>query len=227
MSRYNRETGVIKFNQQTFRTFKKQLLTAFNLRQSKFLEQALELHDRVNLAAKGKRGFDKSGWVSEQIRIGQDRQGYNRYTYNVKATLNEIDALKLSLFGHQREGRMELDSTKLRKPKKTDFPHHKATGSFSFDCDEGVATLSAKDFCLHWNVQQNNHAVEDAHDSPMGVNLFSALSRVKWGRASGGVLRYEDEYSRDAAIENGGSSSSISYAYGSIGKAEEKSQRGW
>ncbi len=75
---------------------------------------------------------------------------------------------------------------------------------------------------LTWEVGENNHSVERFHAHPVAVALLGALDRVKWTRGTGGVVRYDNEYSRDAW-----QAPSIKAAYGPAGDQQLKASRGF
>jgi hypothetical protein len=61
-----------------------------------------------------------------------------------------------------------------------------------------------------WEVEENNHAVEEAHEHPVTRAAFRALKDIpKWPKGTGGTIRYYDEYSRDEGL-----GASDSYAFG-------------
>lgn len=86
------------------------------------------------------------------------------------------------------------------------------------------AYISFKGNVVTWDVPEGNHAVEDAHDAPLGQAFFAALGKVKWTRTSGGHGTGNDEYRRDDKGYGGGSNY-ITFAYGPIGEAAELEHR--
>jgi hypothetical protein len=87
-------------------------------------------------------------------------------------------------------------------------------GYVSFDRETNAVT---------WSVSENNHAVEDAHESPEWATLQDALSSVKWTRGTGGYFTGNDEYNTDG-YEYGGGENYVTSAYGPIGEAEHPRQ---
>lgn len=57
---------------------------------------------------------------------------------------------------------------------------------------------------VNWSVEENNHAVERAHEHPIGVLFFRALDRIAWTRGTGGQLIGNDEYNQDSREQGGG-----------------------
>lgn len=118
-------------------------------------------------------------------------------------------------------------ATNTRKPEYTPkrvlasdmrFPTNKTThfrarygASITFDRDKRTVT---------WTVEENNHAVGYARDTPQAGALFEALKQVKWtGRNTGGVICGNDEYSRDADYSGGGANYDVE-GFGPIGVAQ-------
>lgn len=92
----------------------------------------------------------------------------------------------------------------------------------------GEATVTIEGRTLHWSVPENNHAVEEAHEAPLGRLLFSHLARIQWTRGTGGHFVGNDEYTRDNYDSGGGENYLTSY-YGPLGqqaKMDEYIDRG-
>lgn len=89
---------------------------------------------------------------------------------------------------------------------------------------EAVVVLSGRR--LMWRVEENNHAVDRAHEKWLGRALFAQLDRVKWTRGSGGVFTGNDEYNQDSDYEGGGGNY-ITYEYGPPSKKAVKPHHGF
>lgn len=99
-----------------------------------------------------------------------------------------------------------------------DFPSNRTTrfrvgseASVTFDRDRSTVT---------WDVPENNHAVESAHEHPTARRFFAELAKVRWTRDTGGVLAGNDEYNRDGS-EVGGGQNYATIAFGPIGAETE------
>jgi hypothetical protein len=69
-----------------------------------------------------------------------------------------------------------------------------------------------------WNVNENNHAVDDARSHPLAGAFFKALDNVTWTRGTGGVFVGNDEYNEEAGREyEGGGGSYPTGGFGPIG----------
>ena len=73
-----------------------------------------------------------------------------------------------------------------------------------FDHGDFNIAFTDKDKCIYWNVDENNHARDHAHDHPVAKALFRLLKTVKWTRGTGGTLVGNDEYNRESDCEGGG-----------------------
>lgn len=69
----------------------------------------------------------------------------------------------------------------------------------------GEATVTFNGRTVTWDVPENNHAVDRAHESRLGAAFFGALDKVVWTRGTGGELVGNDENSCDSRDSGGGS----------------------
>lgn len=60
-------------------------------------------------------------------------------------------------------------------------------------------TIDNSDKSVHWHVQENNHAVDDARNSWLGRAFFRELKGIDYGKSKkfGGFFVGNDEYNRD------------------------------
>ena len=60
-------------------------------------------------------------------------------------------------------------------------------------------TIDNSDKSVHWHVQENNHAVDDARDSWLGRAFFRELKGIDYGKSKkfGGFFVGNDEINRD------------------------------
>lgn len=87
----------------------------------------------------------------------------------------------------------------IKKCYKKDLDTKKLSAQRVTLTDEDLTvTIDTKSRTLIWRVSENNRAVERARRSALGKSTERALSRVKWTRNSGGVVKYQDEYQRDS-----------------------------
>jgi len=136
----------------------------------------------------------------------------------------------------------------LTKPRRSAFPKL-INKTREFTIEDGELYITFKDVCentvgykfinnkkvpitnkqpamISWRVENNNHAVESAHESPIGQLLLNdVLGKHKWLRGEGGVFYYIDEHMRDSDHDCGmGSSSSVSHTFGPAGKKHHENE---
>lgn len=90
----------------------------------------------------------------------------------------------------------------------------------------GEASVSLEGRHLTWDVPENNHAVDHAHDSWLGRALFAQLDRVKWTRGSGGYFVGNNEYNADDCSPGGGGNY-LTSTYGPAGEKTRKAHSGF
>ncbi len=69
----------------------------------------------------------------------------------------------------------------------------------------GEASVVLDGRTVLWSVPENNHAVEHARESWLGVTLFGFLKSVRWTRGSGSEgFVGNNEYNRESMVDGGG-----------------------
>ncbi|MGL6110204.1 MAG: hypothetical protein ACRC2B_08920 [Rubrivivax sp.] len=111
-------------------------------------------------------------------------------------------------------------NNRLRMPKKQDLPviNNQLT---AFQQGELEITLNDATRTLHWYVNENNHAVDQAHVSFLGRLVLDALGKVCWKAGSGGVLVGNDEINCDSEGVGGGANY-ITGSFGPLGQHEQR-----
>lgn len=79
---------------------------------------------------------------------------------------------------------------------------------------EGGITFDGR--TVTWNVMENNHAVENAHEAPLAAVFFNYLDSVKWTRGTGGYGTGNNEYNREDDAPGGGGNYTT-FSYGPLG----------
>jgi hypothetical protein len=88
------------------------------------------------------------------------------------------------------------------------------------------STISLKGRVVTWDVPENNHAVENAHEEPLAQVFFGFLGKVVWTRGTGGIGSGNDEYRREST-ESGAGSNYTTFQYGPLGEREFTFANGW
>lgn len=197
MSSYEWEKGSVKIPADQWSAFKKTIIKTYNAYTERDYRLALNLYNYLKVSSKGKRNYN---YKRELILKLQESN----------ITWDSYQRIELSLFPAGKERKTPF------KPKMKDFP--KATNQTQH-ISVGVATigLSNSNKTFYWDVQENNHAVAEAHSHPIVKTLFLTLAALDWKRNSGGIIVGNDEYNADSE-EPGAGSNYITHAYGPLGK---------
>jgi hypothetical protein len=232
MSKHEEERGSLILPSAEVVNLRNALTTAVNTRRAQAFELAEKIHARLQSPA----GAAQRKAIGAILR-GKTRQG----TYDLFWDLLEaVDPTKRSHYGYDiaeepmlRETRCETimrlliaegdpakgTKPRLRAPRKKDLPLLLNSKTWAWSGDEFRISINPKTRVLHWNVERNKRAVEEAHEHLLGKTLFSALAKMKWTRGTGGVFIYSDEYMADAAMDGNGSAVSRT-PYGPLGEQE-------
>ena len=213
MSCDQNESGTIKIPTAAWATLKKTVQDGVSALMTKDYELALRLYEVLAAAKKGKRNFDlKEALTAELNTIIHSASRWNSDTYKYKFHLHAYYELKKILLGTD-------PVAALRKPQKKDFPLC-TTKSLSFSADAGSITFENETKTVRWHVSENNHSVDDAHQTAVAKLFFGALGKIKWTRATGGTICGNDEYNRDNEGEGGGGNY-VTFRFGPLGEPEK------
>ena len=197
MSCYEWERGSVKIPASEWSTFKKKILGAYNQIIKRDFALAVNSYNYLKVSAKGRRNYNyKQNLVLKLQEANLNWDSYNR--------------IELSMFPLT-----ETRTTPL-KPKKKDF---KLVNNQTehIDLDEFGIGISNKNKTLYWEVSENNHAVDEAHNHPVTIAVFAALNNVSWKRNSGGIIVANDEYNRQDDGPGGGGNY-VTHAFGPLGE---------
>lgn len=147
------------------------------------------------------------------------KNGYENGMYIESASLDkrvdELGRMLYSIYDYREAERIIECALKGQVPKKKDILTGKVTQS-SFVSDELTVDFSKN--MAQWHVGENNHSHDRATDSWLGKAFTKAMNEVQWGRGTGGVMYYSDEYMMDDAWSDGGNARSIRMVLGPLGK---------
>tara|TARA_B100000029_G_scaffold456360_1_gene484315 strand:+ start:38 stop:673 length:636 start_codon:yes stop_codon:yes gene_type:complete len=197
MSCYEWERGSVKIPASEWSKFKKSILSTYNTIIKRDFAIALNTYNYLKVSAKGRRNFNYK--QSLMFKLQEANLNYDSY--------NRIER---AMFPWNKDRKTPL------KPKKKDFKLvNNQTEQLSLD---GFSIgLSNKNKTLYWEVLENNHAVDEAHNHPIAMAVFSALNNVTWKRNSGGIIVANDEYNRQDDSPFGGGNY-VTHAFGPLGK---------
>lgn len=206
MSCYEWERGSIIIPASQWAGFKKSIRDAVNSQTEKDFVLVTRVFEETLNAGKGKRKFD----FATACQLILNSRAYEKLSHGVI----------YRLFPKKSD-----TGVKPVRPQKKDF--HKLTNkTVEIDNDDCTVTFNDKTHTVSWSVRENNHAVEDAHESVLGQAFFSALRKIKWNRGSGGELVGNNEYNRDDCSSGGGANFTTSQ-YGPIGQKRQLGRRAW
>lgn len=136
----------------------------------------------------------------------------------VDDTYDRLSAVLRQRVENER-GWTEWQEAPPRRVLKTDmdYPTNRTTSFYAGE--EAYITFDRDASTVHWEVHENNHAVERAHEHPHTRGFFDALSKVRWTRGTGGVIAGNDEYNSESR-DVGGGANYPTYAIGPLGEAE-------
>ncbi|OUV22862.1 MAG: hypothetical protein CBC55_02160 [Gammaproteobacteria bacterium TMED95] len=210
MSTNEHEQGDIQFTKTGYAQFVRILRAEINNHLTRLYNGALVAHAEL-AKIKGRGAFDKQ------------RSHFEKYIQ--KPLSNEVLATKLGHVPLSEEMKDWIEdelfgrsNNRLTKPRKSTLPilNNKQT-DFALDCDDGSFRLDPALNLLIWYVEENNHAVRDAHNS-VGYSIFAkAINKYVWKRKEGGVFYYGNEYDREDARDGCRIQDRVSCSFGPEG----------
>lgn len=225
MSKYEWERGTIKIPAKEWSGFRKGLLEAWNDKQNETLSDAKLAHAKLKYAARGKRGFIKR---HEAMRDALHRYcdfrkqtwGWEPLSDEARERFNELD--RLLLVCDPKSPGM-LDRTKLQTPKKSDLDLKPVSKDADIMLPDASVHFRNKTRTVEWDVGENNHAVENAHEHWFAKRLFRAIKRITWTWGSGGKIVGNDEYNRDEGGQwEGGGGSYVNFEFSPEAQKRER-----
>ncbi len=221
MSCYEWESGSISIPRTEWAGFKTVVRDAYNVEQNRLLALAVRMQDELVRAASGQRNVD---WrrLSEQVieRIAPRDENAWDVVFRI---FDPNRAKACAALGKTYADPMDLKGSAGRPPKPTRGMFPEANGkTMSFPVTDGDISFDDKARTVHWQVHENNHAIEHARQHPVAVAMFRALDRMKWDTKCGGEIVGNNEYNRDNR-ESGGGGNAVNARYGRAKTDWEKS----
>jgi len=110
---------------------------------------------------------------------------------------------------------VEYFNSKPRPPQKQNAGHLGATAT-EFHVSGLSVSFDTKTGKMDWDVGENNHAVDAAHETWLAETVFEELGKIRWTRGTGGWFTGNDEYNRDDSGPGGGGNY-VTSAFGPVG----------
>jgi hypothetical protein len=221
MSCYEWESGRISIPRAEWAGFKTVIRDAHNVEQKRLLALAIRLQDEIVKTATGQRNVDWRQVSRQVIEKTASREGDAwDVVFRIFAPNREKACAAI---GRTYADPMDLKGSAGRPPKPTKGMFPEANGkTMSFSVTGGGIELDDQARTVHWEVHENNHAIERAREHPVAVALFRALDRMKWDTKCGGEIVGNNEYNRDSR-ESGGGGNTVNARYGRARTDWEKS----
>jgi hypothetical protein len=159
-----------------------------------------------------------------------EERGRARYDRTRSAHAELVEALAYqvlwgALYDATRQNRPPRHPTADDMDKTIRIATNK-TNSFEVYSSEGYseASITFNGRKVRWEVGENNHAVDHAHQAELAGKFFTYLDKVNWTRGTGGVGLYHSEY--DDGGGPLGFSHSVTFAYGPVGEKIQAQRMG-
>lgn len=202
MSNNNWEQGSITIPSAAWAGLKAAVRDAYNSNQEKLYADAVRLYEAIIEAAKGKRNVNWRGAADEACaKLPKMETRWDLINTIFESKSQTADGR------YQNPFSILGSAGRPNKPTKSQFPL--ATNRTSvFNLTHAAISFNDKTRVANWNVPENNHAVQDAHEDKVAQAFFAALNKIKWTASSGGSLYGNDEYNIDSGRECPGSGGS-------------------
>jgi hypothetical protein len=210
MSKYQKEYGSFKIPSAEFVELKRKIIDAYNKHQDNTFDFAQTLH---GVLVQSKLKAEGSDLPFDPL--------FDKAVETVKSRLDISAVRGVDIYGDVTRSLCDEDDVqlRLRRPLKQDFPYIPISAQRCFiEFTPGAhISFDQDNKAVSWEVDENNHAVDEARNHPVANVFFKALNSVQWTRGTGGMIHYTDEYMRDA-FGSGGDTSRISSRFGPIGE---------
>jgi hypothetical protein len=200
MSCYEWETARITLPAASVAPLKRTLSNCLNTTHSEVYQLALELH----------RPLAKLTPVEYRNHLRNDTEPSGTDTRTMAVELLRHKSYLLSV---RRPTHADVDRWAPRATgRSTNFPAMDLQG-----CEAASIGIVGQE--LSWHVEENNHAVENAHETPLARILFAELEQMDWPEGTGGYGVGNNEYHADSGGLGGGGNYKT-FAYGPLGITE-------
>lgn len=213
MSRYENEYGEISIPRSEWAGLKKAVRDAFNAKEVRRHQFALEFHAKLVESAKGTRNAD---WGTLTRKLAHEwKGGVPEEHHDVGWKLFSAATRRLTKEAGRHVEGSSVRGTAGRPPKPTKSMYPEATNrTLAFEFGDGCITFDEGKAIVHWRVDDNNHAVDRARENVIGKAFFAALEKVKWTARTGGCLYGNDENHRDSRGGEGSGGDYVTARFG-------------
>ncbi|HQF92584.1 MAG TPA: hypothetical protein PLS46_00380 [Microthrixaceae bacterium] len=198
MSTYEWERAELKLPSAAVSPLKKLLRDWVNVLHDEVRAESLRVHDTVGNGTRSAKIYAERLTAHRREVIGRT---VSRYSMGVDRAercrwveLLACDVIEAGLRSSSKPHKPTVADVSKVVPRAT-----ASTTTFEVLGEEGFTTawIRFDGRTVIWNVSENNHAIDHAHNSPLAGVFFGALAKVVWTRGSGGVGYANDEYNRE------------------------------
>ena len=208
MSTYEWESGTIVIPTNQWAGFRSAIIKRWNAHLLELLEHAKTAHKEMQEKAKGLRGRNRDKALETAL-----------FDYTRRHNMTTDCEPRALLWRWSEEKRVMI----FQSPKKKDLGLLPTSKSANISTSDLAVSLINKTRTIVWDVEENNHAVDDARASWFGKFVMGKLASVKWSRNSGGKIVGNNEHNRDSDYEGDGGNY-VTSRFGPLGKS---ASRGW
>lgn len=248
MGFHNWEQGAFVIPQSEWAAVKKTLQEAHNQNRERVFGLANQMYNALHQDYKGQRNVryfrgtrgGRLGALDEKLMDWSEgnpreasRIGIAGMDMVEKLLTPKISDLRAADPRFREEGTEQeierLAHQKPNKPKRKDLDRFLAAATRStteYHAEPAHLRLDNESRTLHWVVEENNHACEEARNTWLGAALFNHLKQIHWTKNSGGVFWGGDEIREDEANGPGEGGAYQKFTFGNpeaIRKDEEPS----
>lgn len=227
MSNYEWERGTFKLPSAEFADFRQKIQDVDRLRKEKAFAQTQAFWKGLSRKQQSDpAAYHQAINAWEPGRETDGSYGHPRRPWSAPDPLDDAaHELARALLYRKVDAWKTIDGRHQRDPdhkpsrvlaSEVEYPTNRTICFTDTDCS---VTFDKDAKTVTWDVQDNNHAVDHAHASAIGMAFFDRLGKVRWTHGTGGSLAYHSEY-HDEDRSVGGGGNTCSGAYGYLGIAE-------
>lgn len=216
MSRYGWEEGTLILPTKAVKPVFDHLCQKQNLLMDVAYEHLMAAYETILAEKKTGVKPDGSGLRGRILTGIENHYRKTRSLFSLDDLYHATEEAVHAMAYAQNEAGAGIERKIPTKPQKK-YLVKASTSTTTFCKEEASATFDRKRHTLTWVINENNHAVDRAWASWLGLALRQALQKVQWTRATGGIFVGNDEYNRDER-ENGGGANYVTARFGPLGE---------
>lgn len=204
MSCYEYEYGTIKLPSKEFSRIRRLFAEKYNAWLDSNFLKATSLYEPLKAYAlknKKDKNLNLNDYIYEKLQSEQE---------------SDIEQIISSILNSKKvNGKYK---TSIIKPTKKSFKHVSLSEN-NYEDLFATVSFNSETKEIRWQVEENNHSVDNAWENVLGKIFNKVISTVEWTRGTGGVFFYNSEYEREGR-EGDGAGGDRAHKY--FGPAGEK-----